>query len=105
MKSFAQDNRDHLPGLIGARTSEEPLSQLVPRYTTGTEFFICPGSGDAQLPDATPFADHKISYAYYMGHNVNDAADQPLVSARQANALSRAPGVLLSSPAANKPAN
>jgi prepilin-type N-terminal cleavage/methylation domain-containing protein/prepilin-type processing-associated H-X9-DG protein len=105
MKTYAQDNHDHLPGLIGARTSEEPLSQLAPRYTTGTEFFICPGSGDAQLPDAKPFADRRISYAYYMGRNVTDGADQPLVSDRQVNALSKPAGVLLFSADGKKPGN
>lgn len=105
MKTYAQDNHDHLPALIGARTSEEPLSQLVPRYTTGTEFFICPGSGDAQLPDATPFANRRISYAYYMGHNANEGADQPLLSDRQVNTLFKPAGVLLFSADGKKPGN
>src|SRR5882672_11683165 len=68
LKTYAQDNQDRFPALTGAKTSEAALSQLVPKYTTGTEFFICPGSKDAQLADAKPFADDRISYAYYMGH-------------------------------------
>ena len=43
MRTFSQDNNGSLPALSGAPTSEAPLSLLVPKYTTGTEFFICPG--------------------------------------------------------------
>ena len=48
-------------------TSEGALSQLVPLYTTDTDVFICPGSGDSALPGAQPFADRRISYAYCAG--------------------------------------
>src|SRR5579863_4511063 len=72
LQTWANDNSNGFPTLVNAQTSEGPLSQLIPRYTTGTEYFTCPGCKDATLPDAQPFADRKISYAYYMGHTDKD---------------------------------
>ncbi len=105
LKTYAMDNNDHLPSLANSQTSEPPLSQLVPRYTTGTEFFTCPGGKDSKLPDAQPFADRKISYAYYMGHTMQDGAGQPLISDRQVNTDPKLAGQLLFSPDGKKPGN
>ena len=80
LRTFSQDNNEALPAVPGAQTSEAPLSLLVPKYTTGSEFFICPGGRDKPLPDARPFADRKISYAYYLGRTLQDGSDAPLVS-------------------------
>jgi prepilin-type processing-associated H-X9-DG protein len=88
VQTFARENKDALPA-TNARTSETPLSALVPRYTTGSEFFICPGSKDKPLPDAQPFADRKISYAYYMGRQLSDGADKALLSDEQVNTSSK----------------
>jgi prepilin-type N-terminal cleavage/methylation domain-containing protein/prepilin-type processing-associated H-X9-DG protein len=103
LKTYAVDNNDKFPVLANAQTSEGPLSQLVPRYTTGTEFFTCPGCKDSKLPDAKPFADRKISYAYYMRRTVKEGADQPLMSDRQVNTNDKSPGQLLFSPDGKKP--
>ena len=80
LKTFATDNHDAFPAAAHAATSEAPLSLLVPRYTSVTEIFICPGSGDKKLPEAKPFADRKISYAYCMGRTATDGADQLLMA-------------------------
>src|SRR4051812_6933159 len=50
LKTYSIDNNDRFPTLVNATTSEGPLSQLVPRYTTGTEYFTCPGTKDSTLP-------------------------------------------------------
>jgi prepilin-type N-terminal cleavage/methylation domain-containing protein/prepilin-type processing-associated H-X9-DG protein len=105
LKTYSMDNSDRFPALTGPQTSEPVLSLLVPRYTTGTEFFICPGSKDSKLPDAQPFETRKISYAYYMGHTVQEGADQPLISDRQVNTNPKSPGQLLFSPDGKKPGN
>lgn len=105
LKSYSMDNHDQLPFAAGAGTSEVPLSQMIPRSTTGTEYFICPGSKDSHLPDAQPFAHRKISYAYYMGHTLNDGADQPLVSDRQVNTNPKRVGEPLFSSDGKKPGN
>jgi prepilin-type N-terminal cleavage/methylation domain-containing protein/prepilin-type processing-associated H-X9-DG protein len=105
LKTYSMDNSDRLPALTGPATSEPVLSLLVPRSTTGTAFFICPGSKDSALPDAQSFADRKISYAYYMGHTIKDEADQPLVSDRQINASPKLAGQPLFSADGKKPGN
>lgn len=92
LKTYSMDNNEKFPTLFNAQTSEAPLSQLVPRSTTGTEYFICPGTKEKPLPDAKPFIDRKISYAYYMGHGSQDGADQALMSDRQVNTNPKLPG-------------
>ena len=56
LRTFSGDNQAALPAVPGAETSETPLSLLVPKYTTGSEYFICPGGQDKALPEARPFA-------------------------------------------------
>jgi prepilin-type processing-associated H-X9-DG protein len=84
LQIYANDFSSRLPATTNARTSEEPLSLLVPHYTVDTSIFICPGSKDAPLPSGVSFAGRKISYAYYMGQRTGDA-QQPLMSDRQVN--------------------
>jgi prepilin-type processing-associated H-X9-DG protein len=105
LRTYSLENHDQLPFLAGATTSEAPLSQLVPRSTTGTEFFTCPGSKDSPLPDAEPFANRRISYAYYMGHTIRDGTGQPLISDRQVNTNSKHAGEPLFSADGKKPGN
>lgn len=83
---YSAENRESYPVVTNATTSEPALSLLIPRSTTGTEFFICPGSGDSSLPQAEPFANRRISYGYYMGWSRSTApAAAPLISDRQVN--------------------
>src|SRR5262249_49498950 len=70
MEIFAKDHNDKFPEKNGALHSEEPLDLLVPKYTSDTSVFICPGSKDASLPSGEPFGKHIISYAYYMGRRL-----------------------------------
>ena len=105
LQTWANDNSNNFPTLANAQTSEPPLSQLIPRYTTGTEFFTCPGSKDSKLPDAQPFANRKISYAYYMGRTAKDGADQPLLSDRQVDTNSKTAGQPFFSADGKKPGN
>jgi len=105
LQTYDRDQSGVLPAVTNAVTSEAPLSLLIPRYTTGTEFFICPGSGDKALPDATPFADRRISYAYYMGRKLSEGAGQPLMSDRQVNTEPKSAGDVVFSPDGKKPGN
>jgi len=105
MKTFDQDNNGSLPVVPGAQTSEAPLSRLVPKYTTGTEFFICPGGNDKPLPDAQPFADKKISYAYYMGRTLPDGPGGALASDAQVDTTAKTPGQTVFSLNGKKPGN
>ena len=87
---YAQEHDGAFPSLPGASSAEAPLSLLVPQYTTDTSLFICPAQGASALPPAVPFADRRISYAYYMGvKNGPDAGSLPLVSDSQVNTAPR----------------
>lgn len=92
LKLYALDHGGEFPSIPSATTSEAPLSLLIPKCTTDTSIFICPGSGHAELPAAEPFADRRISYAYYTGHRETDAAGQTLLSDAQINTASKAKG-------------
>jgi prepilin-type processing-associated H-X9-DG protein len=105
LNTFGPDHNGALPVVPGATTSEAPLSLLVPKYTTGTEFFICPGGKDKPLPEARPFADKKISYAYYMGRALADGAGTPLVSDAQVDTAPKTPGQPVFSLDGKKPGN
>jgi prepilin-type processing-associated H-X9-DG protein len=82
---YAAEHNGAFPTSAGATTSEPPLSELVPQYTTDTGIFICPGGRASPLPGAQPFADRRISYAYYMGLVNTSLPDTALVSDAQTN--------------------
>jgi prepilin-type N-terminal cleavage/methylation domain-containing protein len=82
--SLYKTEKSVYPQLAGAQSSESVLSQLVPKYTTMTEYFICPGTKASALPQGKPFPDQTIDYACYSGWATN--ANVPLVSDRQVDA-------------------
>ena len=92
LRTYASDNNGQFPALAGAQTSEPVLSLLIPRSTTGTACFTCPGCKDKPLPEAQPFASRKISYACYTGWTTAAGADKPLVSDRQVNTSAKTAG-------------
>ncbi len=105
MKVYAADCHGAFPALRDARSSEAPLSLLVPRCTTETAIFVCPGSRDRALPEARPFAHRKCSYAYYMGRTTRDGADAMLLSDEQINTRPRHSGEPMFSPTGKRPGN
>lgn len=94
LRTYAVENREAFP-VTTAPTAEGPLSLLIPRCTTSTELFICPGSDDKVPPKAQPFDDRKISYAYYMGRRADAGPDVPLLTDEQVNTESKQLGQLL----------
>ena len=102
---FAAEHNGAFPIAAGATSSEGPLSQLVPHYTTDTSIFICPGSKNSALPSAEPFADRKISYAYYMGLRRDAPAETPLVSDAQIDSHPKRKGDTLFSVNGKAPGN
>jgi prepilin-type processing-associated H-X9-DG protein len=88
---YAKDSAGKFPVAANARTSEEPLNLLVPRYTSDTSVFICPGSKDDLLPAGEPLLKHKISYAYYQGRDASQN-NEVLLSDRQLDTQSKAVG-------------
>jgi prepilin-type N-terminal cleavage/methylation domain-containing protein len=104
LEIYASDHSARFPAVTGARTAEEPLDLLVPRYTVDTSLFRCPGSDEAALPSGESLLKHKISYAYYMGcSNTNGA--QVLMSDRQIDGLPKTAGQLLFSSTGQPPGN
>ena len=102
---YANDNRGGFPFLNAAAGSAGPLSLLLPRSTTETAMFICPGSSDKPLPEGESFAQRRISYAYYMGRNTNNSAAEIILSDWQVNTLPKTKGRPLFSPDGKMPGN
>ncbi len=84
MQIYASDHAGKFPGNTNAQTSEAALDVLVPLYTVDTSIFVCPGGRDSALPEGESFRKRRISYAYYMGAQLNDP-QQALMSDRQVN--------------------
>jgi prepilin-type N-terminal cleavage/methylation domain-containing protein len=93
------------PRATNAQTSEQVLNALVPRYTTDTSIFICPGGRDSTIPSGAPLTQHKISYAYYMGRDTNSASGDFLMSDRQINTQSKNVGDQVFSQNGKSPGN
>lgn len=100
---YAAEHDGEFPALAGATSSEAPLSELVPRYTTDTSLFICPGSKAKTLPGAQPFAERRISYAYYMGLKRDASPQTPLISDAQVDTRPKRQGDALFSATGKAP--
>jgi prepilin-type N-terminal cleavage/methylation domain-containing protein/prepilin-type processing-associated H-X9-DG protein len=104
LQIYANDHAGRFPEGAGARTSEEALDVLVPRYTVDTPVFICPGSKDAPLPAGESFRQRKISYAYYTGRCLTDT-QAVLMSDRQVDARAKEAGQYVFSSTGKPPGN
>ena len=104
LQIYANDHGGAFPALPGARTSEEPLSELVPHYTVDTSAFICPGSKDSPLPAGEPFRERRISYAYLMGRYATNM-QAVLMSDRQVDARAKKAGEQVFSRTGKPPGN
>ena len=104
LEIFAREHEGVFPVLTNALTSEEPLAQLVPKYTAMTEMFICPGSKDKRIPDGELFTKRRISYAYYMGQRAESSAEL-LMSDQQIDTRPKLVGAQVFSLDGKKPGN
>lgn len=104
MQIYANDSAE-FPLNTNARTSEQVLNSLVPRYTADTSIFICPGGRDPDIPSGAPLTKYKISYAYYMGRGTNAVPGDFLMSDRQINTASKGVGDQVFSLDGNAPGN
>ena len=82
MQIYANDF-GKFPLNTNAHTSEQVLGVLVPRYSSDTSIFVCPGGRDKDIPAGMPLGKNKISYAYYMGRDTNSQPGDFLMSDRQ----------------------
>jgi prepilin-type N-terminal cleavage/methylation domain-containing protein len=104
LQIYSNDFKGALPWDTNAVTSEEVLSQLVPKYTADTSIFICPGGRDSEIPSGKPLSKCKISYAYYMGRRL-DVPQDPLMSDRQVNTEPKRAGEMVFSANGKPPGN
>lgn len=104
LEIFARDNGGAFPFVPQAPSSEVPLSLLVPRCTIDTPAFICPGSKDQPLPEGMPFAQRRISYAYFMGQQP-ETASAPLMSDRLIDTAAKQQGAVIFSTTGKPPGN
>lgn len=104
MEIYANEHGGKFPEVAGARTSEEALDVLVPKYTSDTSPFICPGSKDSALPEGESFRARTISYAYYMGRLLTNSS-QVIMSDRQVDAQAKAAGQAVFSTNGKAPGN
>lgn len=104
LQIYANDSRGMFPIVTNAKTSEDVLAGLVPRYSADNSIFICPGSKDKELKPGESLSTARISYAYYMGRNETNSS-AVLMSDRQVNTNSKAVGELAFSDNGKKPAN
>ncbi len=70
---YANDFSGKFPFRTNALTSETALDVLVPKYSTDTSIFICPGGRDSTFTSGDSLSAHKISYAYFMGRQIDSA--------------------------------
>jgi prepilin-type N-terminal cleavage/methylation domain-containing protein len=104
LEIYANDHAGKFPQVAAARTAEEPLDMLVPRYTVDTSVFTCPGSQDPVLPPGESLLKGKASYAYYMGRQASDAREV-LLSDRQVDTNSKTAGQNVFSSSGKPPGN
>jgi prepilin-type N-terminal cleavage/methylation domain-containing protein len=103
--SIYRNDNASFPWLKDAPDSAAALSLLIPKSTTVTEVFICPGSRDKALPEGESFARRRISYAYYMGRGSNDDPGEILLSDWQVDTAPKRAGQQIFSYDGKRPAN
>jgi hypothetical protein len=104
MNVYTLENNGRFPFAKDARTSAQALSLLIPKYTSETDPFFCPGKGEPSKVNPEKFAREIISYSYYMGLNASNTS-LPLLTDRQVNTNSKETGQQIFSATGNPPAN
>lgn len=104
LEIYGNDFGGYFPIVPGAHTSSEALDLLIPKYTSDTDTFICPGSKDSALGSGASLARHKISYAYYMGRGITNG-QAALMSDKQIDTQPKAVGQLVFSTTGKPPGN
>lgn len=104
LQIYANDSAGQFPVVTNARSSEDALDVLVPRYSSDTTIFVCPGSKDSPLPAGESLRQGRISYAYYMGHRSSES-ESVLLSDKQVDAQAKAPGQKVFSENGKSPGN
>jgi prepilin-type processing-associated H-X9-DG protein len=101
---YANEHTGKFPATTGARTAEEALDVLIPRYTSDTSVFICPGSKNEPLGANEAFRNWRISYSYYMGRQATNTSEA-LMSDAQVDTQAKSAGQLVFSNTGKPPGN
>jgi prepilin-type N-terminal cleavage/methylation domain-containing protein/prepilin-type processing-associated H-X9-DG protein len=104
LQIYGNEHAGKLPQITGARTAEEALDLLVPKYTSDTASFICPGSSDSAGSPGESLRRSRISYAYYMGRYLTNS-QQVILSDKQVDTLPKVAGQLAFSNTGKPPGN
>ena len=104
LQIYANDSHGDFPCRTNAVTAEDALDLLVPKYSTDTAIFICPGGRDAAIPESESLRNHKISYAYFMGRHI-ERAIHFLAADRLVDVSPKRPGEFVFSPSGKSPGN
>ena len=104
LEIYANEHDGWFPASPDARTSEDALGPLVPRYTVASDRFVCPGSKDSSIPPATPLAGRRISYAYFMGRQSSES-NSVVMADRLVDSRPKAAGDLVFSTTGKSPGN
>jgi hypothetical protein len=91
LQIYSNDSNGRFPVATNARSSEDALDVLIPRYSSDTAIFVCPGSKDSALPAGESLRKGRISYAYYMGRTASDG-ELVLASDKQVNTQAKLTG-------------
>jgi len=91
LQIYSNDSNGKFPVATNARSSEDALDALIPRYSSDTAIFVCPGSKDSALPAGESLRKGRISYAYYMGRTAADG-ELVLASDKQVNTQAKLAG-------------
>lgn len=91
LQIYANDNGGRFPVLKEATTSESALALLIPKYLSTSEPFVCPGTKRKSLAEGSALSREVISYAYYMGRNLQNL-QEPLMSDAQIDERARLVG-------------
>ncbi|MGH7968641.1 MAG: type II secretion system protein [Limisphaerales bacterium] len=101
---YANDFGGSFPDAPSAKTAGEALNVLVPRYTSDTQLFVCPGSSQSAAGAGVALSSHTLSYAYYMGRCATNS-QQALLSDQQIDTQPKVAGQLVFSVTGKPPGN
>jgi len=104
LQIYSNDSGGKFPEVTNAHGSEDALDVLVPRYSSDTAIFICPGSKDGALPAGESLRKGRISYAYYMGRRTTDS-ERVLASDKQVDTKAKDAGQQVFSEDGSPPGN
>jgi len=104
LEIYAQDHTGKFPVTTGAKTSEEPLDLLIPRYSADTTIFHCPAAKGSPPPAGEALRSSKISYAYFMGRH-SGGETNVLMSDAQVSTQAKSAGAEIFSTTGRAPGN